>query len=158
VLLFLDFDGVLHHDPIVDTAPGAVCNARDFSYLPLFEDVMRDFIHIDIVISSAWRQTNSLETLRRFFSADIAARIIGVTPVLPSNMDARREREIRLWLHEAKREHESFIAVDDWPALFSEGCNFLFYVNPETAFDATTADALRHRLNALMRQPGSKST
>jgi hypothetical protein len=35
------------------------------------------------VISSTWREEPSLEAPRAFFSSDIAARVIDVTPVLP---------------------------------------------------------------------------
>lgn len=149
MILFLDFDGVLHPEVFCFTAPGGLRWEGEFSRVPLFEDVMREFAHIDIVISSAWREANSLDTLRGFFSPDIANRIIGVTPVLPIDMEARREKEIRTWLRQAGRENEPFIAVDDWPALFSRDCDFLFPVDPGRALDKAAADALRQRLKAL---------
>ncbi|WP_409482573.1 HAD domain-containing protein [Noviherbaspirillum sp. ST 5-3] len=149
MILFLDFDGVLHPETIGALAPGTVRSAGDFSHLHHFEKVMREYAQVEIVISSAWRETNSLETLRGYFAPDIAARIIGVTPVMPASLDARREREIRTWLMEAGRENEPLIAIDDWALLFSENCDFLFWVDPETAFDEAAAEALRQRLQRI---------
>jgi hypothetical protein len=149
LILFLDFDGVLHREVIADFASGAVRAASDFSHLSHFENIMREYPQIEIVISSAWRETNPLGNLQSYFASDIASRIIDVTPVPPASLDARREREIRSWLREAGRENEQFVAVDDWPHLYSENCDFLFLVNLETAFDEATAEALRHRLQGM---------
>ena len=47
MILFLDFDGVLHLEPAF---------AKDMlSQLPLVEEILRDFAQVEIVISSAWR-------------------------------------------------------------------------------------------------------
>ena len=70
--LFLDFDGVLHRY----TAP----SNRLFVRIVHFERVMRQFPEWQIVISSSWREYVRLEVMRRRFSADIAERIVGVTP------------------------------------------------------------------------------
>lgn len=71
MILFLDFDGVLHpfHRPL-----------GTFVLLSYFEDVLRDFPAVNIVISSTWREEYSLPQLQKFFSEDIARRIIDVTP------------------------------------------------------------------------------
>ena len=149
MLLFLDFDGVLHPEVVSFSIPGVLRREGDFSRVPLFEELMREFPDIDIVISSAWRELNSLDTLRGFFSPDIAERIIDATPVLPAHFEARREQEIRCWLQQAGRENEPFVAIDDWPMLFSPGCDFLFAIDPERALDIATINGLRQRLKAL---------
>lgn len=151
MILFLDFDGVLHPEVVSLSAPGALRREGDFSRVPIFEEVMREFPDVDIVISSAWRELNSLDTLRGFFSPDIAKRIVGATPVFPAHIEARREAEIHAWLRHTGRENEPIVAVDDWPALFSPGCPFLLAVDPERALDRATADALRQRLKALKK-------
>jgi len=58
MILFLDFDGVLHP---MNRATGV------FSLLPHFEQVMRDYPGVDIVVSSTWRETYSIEELRSVF-------------------------------------------------------------------------------------------
>lgn len=95
MILFLDFDGVLH--PQYDAEPTPV--SEIFCHLPRFESVMRDFPSVEIVISSTWCIQFSLDELRSRFSPDIAARIIDGTPkikcadgdYLPSR------REVRYW-------------------------------------------------------------
>ncbi|HYD80185.1 MAG TPA: HAD domain-containing protein [Paucimonas sp.] len=149
MILFLDFDGVLHPECVSAVALCRRQEQGDFSCVPLFEQIMREFPQVEIVISSAWRETNPLQALRGFFSPDIAPRIVGTTPIFPVDTEARRECEIRRWLSEAGRQSEPFVAVDDCPPLFSRNCDFLFYVNPETALDDACAKALRKRLLAM---------
>ena len=80
-VLFIGIDGVMH--------PGT---SGGFSFLPLFEAIMRKFSDVDIVICSDWRFNESLEQLRQYFSNDIAGRIIGLTPRC---QDATRYHEIQ---------------------------------------------------------------
>src|ERR1035437_4587503 len=112
MILFLDFDGVLH--PQYEDQPVPVDVA--FCHLPRFEAVMRNFPAVQIVISSSWREQFSLDKLRSKFSADVSARIIGVTPVFPSDhprMVEQRESEIVAWLVAQGRIAEPWLALDD---------------------------------------------
>lgn len=67
MLLFLDFDGVLH--PQYDGEPTPVSEL--FCHLPRFESILQDFPSVEIVISSTWRNQFTLEELRSRFSPDI---------------------------------------------------------------------------------------
>jgi hypothetical protein len=112
MILFLDFDGVLH--PRYENGP--VPEDVAFCHLPRFEAVMRDFPEVQIVISSTWREQFSLDKLRTWFSTDIAVRIIGTTPVFPADHPRsleQRESEILAWLVEQGRNSECWLAVDD---------------------------------------------
>ena len=113
MILFLDFDGVLHPQHDGEPTPAD----RAFCHLARFEAVMRDFPGVQIVISSMWREQCSLDELRARFLPDIAARNIGVTPVTPriddKYMPARREGEILDLLMSAQRLDEPWLAFDD---------------------------------------------
>lgn len=127
VLLFLDFDGVLH---------SAVCDHEDqlWRRVPLFEDWLRDRPNVRVVVSSAWRNCHPLDELRQFFSADLRERFIGVTPELTyAEIDQidlaspeqpasyyRRHWEIQIWLqrHGQEHRHEQYAIVDDDGWLF----------------------------------------
>lgn len=147
MILFLDFDGVLHLEFLPGLTPEKVrANTEYWTHLPRMGALLREFPAIEVIISSAWRLRHPLVELRELFSPDIAARIIGVTPVLGMREDNRREKEILMWLKDAGRESEPFIAVDDWAPMFSDGWQHLFWVNPETVFDDEAASALRARL------------
>lgn len=139
MLLFLDFDGVLHpfHRP-----------SGVFSLLPYFEHAMRSLPHVDIVISSAWRETHGVDELRALFSPDIAQRIIDVTPVLDLlEHQYVRETEIAVWRRKAGREHEYWAAIDDTETFFSPRCRNLILVDPSTGFTGETEKELYRRLS-----------
>lgn len=75
MILFLDFDGVLHPQP---------CNLdEEFCYLPRLEGVLRDYPEVRVVVSSMWRHDQDLETLQSYFSEDIRQRVFDVTPDVP---------------------------------------------------------------------------
>ena len=114
MILFLDFDGVLHPDPCVDAD-------MLFCHLPLLESVLRDFLSVQVVISSTWRANRTLDELRAYFSSDIADRVIGVTPNwrdLPNLLDTIghtyvRQVEIEGWRRASGRSWEQWVALDD---------------------------------------------
>lgn len=112
MILFLDFDGVLHpeHDGGPTPAESVFC------HLPRFEAVMRDFPTVEIVISSMWRYQFTLDELRARFSPDIAARIIDTTAQaerIDGYLPARREGEILDWIASTGHEGVPWIALDD---------------------------------------------
>ncbi|WP_050479101.1 HAD domain-containing protein [Herbaspirillum rhizosphaerae] len=139
MILFLDFDGVLH--PVSR-------EAGTFAHLIHFECVIRDFPGVDIVISSAWRENHSLEELQAFFTSDLRQRIIDVTPVL-SHLSHQylRQAEIMLWLREAGREYEGWIAIDDSDWLFAPACRNLILVDTDIGFDSIAEKNLRAKLS-----------
>ena len=113
MILFLDFDGVLHPEHMGEPTPSDVI----FCHLPRFEAVMRDFSAVKIVISSMWRYDFSLDELKARFSPDIAMRIIGTTRLADRTNDtylpARREKEILAWLVDSGNETSPWLALDD---------------------------------------------
>lgn len=76
MILFLDFDGVLHPEGEGHILSGGT----DFCFLPRLEALLREFLHVKIVISSSWREQLRYETLLKPFSSDLRARILGATP------------------------------------------------------------------------------
>lgn len=139
MILFLDFDGVLHpfHRP-----------AGAFTLLPELERVLRDYDGVDIVISSTWREVHTLEQLRALFSPHMQHRIIGVTPVFSGLAHPYiREAEINAWLRETGRDGEDWVALDDIDWFFSPGCRNLILVDGDIGFNAQAERELRRRLS-----------
>ncbi len=151
MLLFLDFDGVLH--PQYDGVPTPV--GEVFCHLSRFEEIMRDFPSVEIVISSTWRNQFTLEELRSRFSPDIAARIIGMTPQAEhadgNYLPTRREAEILDWLTTAGRTDAAWIALDDAAWQFDKHRERLvtctWYVGLNDAVELQLRDALTHSLS-----------
>ena len=105
MLIFLDFDGVLH-------SAHAFRAEQMFSQLSVFEPFFRqpEFADIQFVVSSTWRHNRSLEELRAPFSADFHARIVGKTPeYVATSPIAEREQEILCYLEDHLCEHEPWL-------------------------------------------------
>lgn len=138
LVLFLDFDGVLH--------PAGV---REDSYLVdmpnLSQALRRHAGAVRVVISSAWRETESLDQLRAQFDQDLQHLVVGVTPVLPGQ---NRQAECLAWLQE-HAPAARWIAVDDDARGFEPGCENLFLV-PKTGLEPAVADALSERIESAI--------
>lgn len=117
VLIFLDFDGVLHPVCPRDDLPAA--ESQTFCYLPRLARVLHDFQGIEIVITSTWRLHRDLDQLREMFPVELHGKIVGATAELVS--DERfggRELEAIAW-RDQHRAGAQWIALDDlttaWP-------------------------------------------
>jgi hypothetical protein len=116
MLLFLDFDGVLHPDrATVDLY---------FCQLALLEPWLRQRPQIDVVISSSWREAHPLDELREFFSEDLRPRVVSATPVIRNNK-GEREAEILCWLRDNGHTGRPWAALDDQAFLFNPNCSSL---------------------------------
>ncbi len=135
MLLFLDFDGVLH--PALDGREPNFCR------LPLLESVLRAAPSASIVISSPWREALTLDELREPFSADIACRIVGVTPLLEG---ALRHGEIMRYLELHATHATDWVALDDAVVEFPRGCPYLILCDPRTGLTDAVARELERRL------------
>ncbi len=152
MILFLDFDGVLHpFFPLPDLPDDE--NAF-FSYWPRLLRVLDDFPSVDVVVSSSWRTSENLmaqvpESLRR--------RIVGLTPEIkrrtrkqyPSNFvpEPIRYLEIQRYLKTHKQEPTHWIALDDDPLLFPAACPQLILCS--MGFGVSEEAILRRRLEAM---------
>jgi hypothetical protein len=145
MILALDIDGVLHPAVNYDAAL-MLCN------LPLLEDVLRRCPHVDVVISSTWRETRTLPDLQALFSPDISHRVVGVTPQWREFQDEAsfgtyvRQAEIEAWLKSTGRVWEQWLAVDDQKHLFKPFCQNLFVTNGTTGLTAADCELLSKRL------------
>lgn len=147
LILFLDFDGVLHPEPCYSTA-NLFCN------VPRLENVLRNFSVVEIVITSTWRESRSMSELRAVFSPDIATRVIGVTPDFRAVKDPPtsllgypRQLEIEAWLRLNRNAWEPWVALDDRPYLFRPFLPNLVVCSSSTGFDEAVELELRQKLS-----------
>ena len=136
MLIFLDIDGVLRRT-------GAPLYVLEDGCRSSFEQAIRGLPDAKVVISSSWREGFSIDEIRAHFSDDVAARIIGVTPMAQSLDGHRRFHEIQAYLRHSGKP-EAWVAIDDTSELFPDGCN-LVLVEGARGFDA---DAARRLLEA----------
>ena len=156
MIVFLDFDGVLHPDNVKRQEP-LLCR------LPLVEEVLREFPWAEIVISSTWRlrwrePDIAVQEMRRHFSVDIAPRVVGVTPsyldldwrAAPSGLFLyQRHWECETWLRANRPPGTPWLALDDRPDWFRPFCQNLMVFDSATAFTPAHSDELRARLSAM---------
>jgi hypothetical protein len=139
MILFLDFDGVLHGLG----RPALEC-------LPRFEAILRDFPKTDVVISSSWRETYPWEVLLKFFSEDIRSKIVGATPVIASKWPPypahARHDEIIQFLLQQQIQDRRWLILDDDARLFPKDCRELVLLDPATGLDDVTEAVLRRRI------------
>jgi hypothetical protein len=152
MLIFLDFDGVLH--------PFGCAPSHHFCELPRLVRVMREwrFQHFEIVVTSSWRLAESfdngvlsfsvlpLDPMQEHFPADLRSRIVGVTPCLGELAEGSREKEIWQWLSERNQLDRQWLALDDFADLFKPACPNLLLVQGRVGLSDATESELRRRL------------
>jgi hypothetical protein len=155
MILFLDFDGVLHPEPCL--------REQAFCQLPRVERILRDFASVEIVISSTWRldwkdPAESTSQMRKHFSADIAPSVIGVTPdhrylersTAPKGLgEYQREWECRSWLRTHRKKGTPWLALDDRVWWFQPNSPNVMIVPFYSGFTDDHEAALRQRLHDL---------
>lgn len=153
MILFLDFDGVLHPE-FLNRGQPLLC------HLPLLENVLREYSSVEVVISSTWRlrwpdQSVATIELRKHFSPDIDPRVVGVTPH-HIQLDSRsapdglylyhRHWEIEAWLRVNRPPGTPWVALDDRPHLFRPFLKSLLETYSRTGLTADDLQELHRRL------------
>lgn len=145
MILFLDFDGVLHPDPCYD-------QEKKFCFLSRLEKVLLEFPQVKIVISSTWRENRTLEVLRGFFIPELQQRIVGVTPNWRDHEELfdvigyQRQTEIEAWIRSSGEPWLNWIAIDDKGFLFRPFLPNLVQTRSNTGFDEIAEKKLRSLL------------
>lgn len=90
MILFLDYDGVLHPDEVfwdhrqgivlrTDLLPPEYANATLFCYMHALEAILEDFPDVRIVLSTSWLHGIGYSRSRRRLSPALRKRVIGST-------------------------------------------------------------------------------
>lgn len=144
MILFLDFDGVLHPFPM----GASDCH---FSATPPLWDVLDKLPEISVVVTSTWRERYSFAELVGLLKSHggerFVSRFVGVTPILESASDyvpGIRQREIESWLRENAAEQTRYIILDDIEEYFDSTCKNLYLVDGVTGL--TQGDVERIQL------------
>ena len=135
VLIFLDIDGVLRRR-------SARLYVLERGCLEALEEVVREAPRARIVITSSWREAFTLAELKKGFSPDIAARILGVTPIARDRTGNYRHREVMAYLERNGLRDRPWVAVDDDPLHYSASASVVL-TDPDCGFDAEAASKLR---------------
>lgn len=127
LLLYLDFDGVLHHShntgvPGSDPVLAAPFRYKLFQHTPLLEQLFEPWPHIKIVLSTRWAHVYSPELAAARLPPRLRARVVGSTfsPTLKYPDDfAMMPRGMQIAGDAATGRPGDWIALDDddegWP-------------------------------------------
>jgi len=139
MILFLDFDGVLH--PLMRLEP-------DFCRLPKLWQILRACPDVDVVFSTSWREIYRPDEMIEFVTwgggEDLTHRVIGQTPRIKAESDCdRRDLEIQSWL-DTNGHSGPWLALDDMPKMFNGEHPNLYVVDGSTGLtDADVAAIIR---------------
>jgi hypothetical protein len=143
VILFLDYDGVLHPDPCLDAR-------RLFENSQRLADVVAQFPPLNIVLSTSWRTVRPESELLDPLPQVLRGRIIGQTPRFSdcsgARLPYRRQVECEQWLRTKGIATLPWWALDDRPDWFAPYCENLIECNARTGFDERIAQRLHSAL------------
>jgi len=126
VILFLDFDGVLHPARAVmgQHGPELAGDGSLFMWADKLAELLAEHLHVQIVLSTSWVRHLPVEQVRDFLPVRLRRRVTGSTwhsilhdPEYSRNLpmtywhDASRYQQVRRWvrLHGLRR----WVAIDD---------------------------------------------
>jgi hypothetical protein len=134
MILFLDFDGVLHPDAAFLERRKPVLRAQGelFMWANLLADALIDRHHVQIVLSTSWTRELGFSRARDFLPEALRRRVVGATwhsqmGRHPDDLhrsrlnwwdDATRYAQIKRWISRAGV--QDWIAVDDKPEGWAE--------------------------------------
>lgn len=161
MLLFLDFDGVLHPLFVVDAETGysRPYDGRMLLHAPLLADILCPWLpQLEIVISSTWGRKRDLDTLRALLPAELAEKVSdAVHHHLPApdatNTITSRYAEIAWYLkHMRPDAGDRWFAIDDdgrgWPDALIE---HLVWCDQDLG-DSRSQHAVRNALSLRLPQ------
>ncbi|MEE4138730.1 HAD domain-containing protein [Pseudomonas viridiflava] len=81
MILFLDFDGVLHPDEVFLTRNGPVIRGEGelFMWVDLLETALLDYPNVKIVLSTSWVRQLGFSKAKKRLPSGLQARVIGST-------------------------------------------------------------------------------
>lgn len=125
-VLYLDFDGVLHHEncywhPRRGAYLRAPARYRLFEHVELLEELMRPYPEIRIVLSTSWVVRLGYSRTAKRLPPSLRERVIGAT--LHTRMNEHEfhshPRGMQVWLDVTRRKPAQWLALDDtwedWP-------------------------------------------
>lgn len=123
LLLFLDFDGVLHPDEVylVKGRPTLKAEGSLFMWAGILAEALSPHPDVDIILSTSWVRWLSFSRTKNFLPPTLQHRVTGATwhsRIDPNDWaELTRHQQIRRYL--ARHRNKAWVAIDDddegWP-------------------------------------------
>jgi hypothetical protein len=171
MILFLDFDGVLHPDAVylVRGRPVLKGEGSLFMWAPKLIEALDPYQEVNIVLSTSWVRHLGFTKAKNRLPQSLAKRVIGATwhsAMLQTDEDgylanqswydqATRYGQIARYVSRAKLSHEQWLAIDDdvagWPEALRDR---LIATDGETGLSPPNKiAALQQKLHNLAKPP-----
>ncbi len=126
LVLYFDFDGVLHHENVLwhpKRGPyiGAQPHYKLFQHAQLLEGLLSPYPEVKIVLSTTWARTYGFHRAAKMLPAGLRDRVIGATFHTGMFIDEflAGSRGMQVWGDVVRRKPRDWIALDDdhvdWP-------------------------------------------
>lgn len=118
-VLYLDFDGVLHHEDVWwHPRRGAYIRPPGYSlfaHMPLLEEVLEPHPDVQIVLSTSWVRVRRYSNAVKRLSPQLRERVIGATFHTRMNRDSFEAlpRGVQVLHDVARRRPRHWLALDD---------------------------------------------
>lgn len=151
MILFLDYDGVLHPDPCSD-------KSRLFENAYRLVRTLDPFPEVSIVLSTSWRNVRPDDALLGPLPERLRNRVIGRTPkfsdcaATAGRVPYRRHVECEQWLRNHHMSDSPWWALDDRADWFSPYCENLLECDSLVGFDERMARLLSCTLEVARRR------
>ena len=124
MILFLDFDGVLHPDEVYLTRRGPKLRAVGelFMWAPVLDAELASLPTVKIVLSTSWVRNLGFSRAKKYLPEGLRARVIGST----WHSSMAKDWADRIWWDQATRhgqirKYVDRAAVSDWLAVDDDG-------------------------------------
>jgi hypothetical protein len=157
MILFLDFDGVLHPGAAFHTKRGIELRGEGelFMWSPILQKLLSECPQIQIVLSTSWVRQLDFKRAKKRLPESVQDRVIGATyhssmesgPDSIPWMERTRWQQIATYL--SRNKVQDWIALDDdaagWP---DDQRHRLLYCDPQTGLAGLDYDATKAALRA----------
>lgn len=166
MILFLDFDGVLHPAEVYRKAGQFLCAQPLFCWADPLIECLHGRAHVQIVISSTWPRVLGFQRARDHLPKPLRERVIGATwhsamrrhpegeHLLVHNWydQATRYEQILRWVTHAEISSRDWVALDDQPTGWPSDEINLIRIDPALGLsDPTAIRALAQALEGVPR-------
>lgn len=120
-ILYLDYDGVLHPEPVYRHPRGGMYFGLEhaghslFEYAEVLVEALAPYPHVDVVLSTSWVRVLSYSQARAYLPEALRSRVIGATFHSAMNkfeFDAM-SRGAQVLADATRRSATSWVALDD---------------------------------------------
>jgi HAD domain in Swiss Army Knife RNA repair proteins len=166
VVLYLDYDGVLHHENVYWNKKRGIYIEADggfklFEHAPLLEQLLEPHPDVKIVLSTSWARSRGFNRAKSHLSPALQARVIGSTwhSSMEPNVFMSIPRGQQIAIDVMRRQPAEWFALDDddlyWPQWSRDK---LIRTHDHLGISAPGfPEAISHMLACVDRKPSLRS-